>query len=245
MVNSILPFPYLLASGEQLCFIHIGKTGGTSMMRVLDSMFDEDLICRARHFEELDSISPDLRAHYRVFRGHFGFKIREYLSGYPVYMTMLRSPFDRARSTYEHIHRHPHGRHGIVKNMTFEEYVDSDTSISLEIDNWQTRVLTDCIDPKAIPSISLAKERLEKYFPFVGITEEFDKSVSLLSYTFGLPEVKSIDRLNVTKDSISETQFGSGLRAKVDSMNQLDSELYEYGKMLFAQRIKLMDIFAK
>lgn len=215
-----------------VCFLHIGKTGGTTMLGAFDRMLPHAEICPIRHMEEIEACSYEDLKRYRLFRGHFWYSVERYLPKNTRYFTVLRNPVDRAISTYDHIRKNPHGRHHIVKELSLEEYVDAPNEVSLEIDNWQTRVLTSCIEPDQVPSIDLALSRLES-FPVVGITEKLTITISLVSLVFGWAQVSDFQTLNVTSDKTDRSTISDGLFAKIRRKNELDMMLYENALQLF------------
>ncbi|WP_343224803.1 hypothetical protein [Pelagicoccus sp. SDUM812005] len=122
--------------------------------------------------------------------------------------------------------------------MSFEEYLRSDNDISLEVDNWQTRVLTSEIDPSQTPSLSLAKKRLRE-MAMVGLTEELDVTLKLVSRVFGWPEVSGLGRLNSTIQPSEYSDLTDSAREFAARKNSLDVELYNYGKELFGELVRV------
>jgi len=88
-----------------LYFLHIPKTAGTTLIKILDGYFDKNSICFHRTWTHLLQDMPDDFSRFRLIRGHFAYGISNILPKKPIYMTMLRNPITRTISWYEHILR--------------------------------------------------------------------------------------------------------------------------------------------
>lgn len=97
----------------KLVFLHIPKTGGTSMFKLLSQQFPPEAICPARH-NDLGNYTSEELGRFTVFAGHYGFDTLELIPGAKVVVTMLREPTARLLSwyyfcrshTWEHIRKH-------------------------------------------------------------------------------------------------------------------------------------------
>jgi hypothetical protein len=104
---------------ERFFFVHVMKTGGTSLVLQMHSHFAADEIYpnerldrRHRMDPEPYASLPDLlaltherRAAIRVYAGHFPFMVRELLGADVVTLTLLRDPVDRTISVLKHFKR--------------------------------------------------------------------------------------------------------------------------------------------
>jgi ubiquinone/menaquinone biosynthesis C-methylase UbiE len=232
-----------LREDEALIFVHISKTGGLTLLPILDEMFPPDQIMKAHHegaiHEELITDSGQ----YRLIRGHIYKDIRDKLTQPYIFITMLRNPVERARSVYQHIINHPvHGLYPIISKLTFREYVFSeDLNIKIDILNSQTRVITNMLDILVQPDLELAKQRLRDEFAWVGLTERYDDSLKLLSYTFDWPPITDYKKHNVTKNPIKRDEIAPDIIQRIRELNQLDLQLYDYALELFDQRWAAME----
>lgn len=218
---------------EAILFLHIGKTGGRTLDKILERHFRPSEICPAYLGEELRSFSPEQLNNYRLFRGHFTYDFIQFLPGHPRVMTFLREPVSRAISNYQHILRDSnHSLH--------EEFVSKDVSpyqfatrpeYNRDIDNWMTLVIAGKHD------VELAKERLQQEISYFGLTERYRESVNLLTYTFGWDPVPEYGKENVTPNKLRREQLSAETIRAIEDANQLDIELYKFASELFNERI--------
>jgi hypothetical protein len=233
-----------LQPDDQLCFIHIPKTAGTTLTSLLNSKFDVAEICPAEVWSELVKIPIADLAKYRLFRGHFFYEIGDLLPRKPVYITMLRNPIARVVSGYEFMRRITPTRaeamtnHLKAQRMTLKEYVTDPENPSMS--NSQTRHLSSSKykdDPQGW--LELAKERLAQEIAFVGLVEKFEDSMALLSYTFGWNPVAEYQNLMVAPKR-PKKELEPEVQDAIATRNALDLELYAYAQDLFESRYAQM-----
>ena len=101
--------PALFPSGEKrLFFLHIPRTGGTSLMQYLDRKFDEDEICPAHEMFEFERLERQSRLlGYSFYRGHFGINLPRSIEPSGCVITFLRRPIPRLLSTWRHLRSQP------------------------------------------------------------------------------------------------------------------------------------------
>ena len=177
---------------EALIFLHIPKTAGTTLNRILEwqynpvSIFTVDphriraTVARFKKFPE------QRRRRFRVVRGHLLYGIHEFLPQGATYITMLRDPVARVLSTYAFILRRPlHPLHRKLKagRLGVEDLV----RMTPHRQNLQCRFISgigvgpDC-DERVL---EVAKENLTRAFRIVGLCERFQESLCLMIAAFG------------------------------------------------------------
>jgi len=229
-----------LTSDEQLCFIHIPKTAGTTLTSLLNSKFHQSKICPAEVWSELVDIPREKLSQYQLFRGHFFYDIGDLLPGKPVYITMLRHPIERVISGYEFMRRNIPTRaealtnHYKAKTMTLMEYVSDLDNPSMA--NSQTRHLS-LSQYKDAPEawLAVAQQHLAEFACF-GLVERFQGSMALLSYTFGWNPLAEYSNLMVAPRRLKQEQLEPEVLEMIATRNSLDLALYEYAQELFAAR---------
>lgn len=246
-----------LRDGEQLYFLHIPKTAGTTLRTFLESRFLVDEICPHLKLNAMLPHSAAELSRYRLFCGHHGLYIRNLLRTEPVMMTVLRDPLQRTISHFRHLQGNKADwLHEKVKSMTFSEFVMSDDGVA-ELLNFQTRYLVfedirdDYFGHSALRQSSMrelrgkytahslageAKALLDR-MAFVGIQEQFGDLLWLLSYTFGWPAAKHFPSFNASKVAFDAEQLTDEVTARVRELTEIDQDVYEHAAELFRSRL--------
>ena len=244
---------------DQLCFLHIVKTAGSSFSHHLKNQFSAKDICPAAFWPDLLAMPENDRNRYKLITGHFSYDIEKYLGKRPVYVTMLRDPIERTVSVYEYMKwfiqtarsDHDYGRMSayvkkfhLLMNDGMESFIKSeDKDVRLAVSNTQTLILA-AGDPNSLPDmvgedlLERAKANL-KEFVFFGLTERMQESLELLSCTFGWRPFKNV-QVNITPNKSRISGLSSEVVNLITDMNRLDMELYKYANELFTERYALM-----
>src|SRR5438876_9418941 len=156
---------------EALIFLHIPKTAGTTLNRIIEwqyspfAIFTMDPYRIRATAERLKRLPEGRRRRLRVVRGHLFFGIHEFLPQGATYITMLREPVARFLSSYYFILRRPlHPLHRKLKKeqLGVEDYL----RLVPHRHNLQCRLIAG-IENKEIndePLLEMAKEHLAKSF---------------------------------------------------------------------------------
>ena len=266
MSEGIFPrvLPYDLTPDDQLYFLHIAKTGGRSFEDLLKSNFPKEHTVRIDVPNGYPENIPSNVFHdYRLYLGHLGYY---FLSLFPedkkpFWITMLRDPVERVISYYYFFRNvkpvdknHTSYQHQVLANtLSLLEFVKSDATASL-VNNYQFNNLVDSEmiyynttgvkhkrSRSPVELVTLVKDRLQNECMFFGITEQYDKSIALLCYTFNwdLP-TQPLTKLNVTPDKPSNSELMPEVIEAIRSKVDLDIEIYDFARELFKKRIDAM-----
>jgi Galactose-3-O-sulfotransferase len=226
---------------EALIFLHIPKTAGTTLNRIIEwqynplSIFTIDphrIRATATRFK---TFSEERRRRFRVVRGHLHYGIHEFLPQGATYITMLREPGARLLSTYHFILRRPlHPLHRKLKTgrLSVEDLI----RLTPHRQNLQCRFIsgigTGGICDERV--LDVAKENLTRSFRVVGLCERFQESLSLMMAAFGW-KVPFYKNHKVAK---THPLIEPNVIKAIREHNRLDVELYEFGKKLFEESLR-------
>ena len=225
---------------EALIFLHIPKTAGTTLNRIIEwqynpvSIFTLDARAHATA-ERFKTLSEERRRRTRVVRGHAVYGIHEFLPQGATYITMLREPVARVLSSYYFILRRPlHPLHRKLKKerLGVEEYLRLVSHRS----NLQCRFVAgvengaNCDDRM----LEIAKENLTKSFSVIGLCERFEESLVLMIKTFGW-EIPYFENWKVAKVRPAADPHVIDM---IQEYNRLDMKLYEFAKERFEEGLR-------
>jgi hypothetical protein len=171
-----------------------------------------------------------------ITQGHLAFGLHTHFPQRVSYITFLRNPIDRVISQYYYLRRRPNNPfYYLVKGKDLKEYIKNE-EISDQVSNVQVRFLCgeDGIPKQGKLSeedLKLAKERLKKYFAFVGITEKFDESLICLKRIFGWGNVFYY-KSNISKDRPSLEEIPKDTIQIIQKKNELDTQLYKFAEQI-------------
>jgi hypothetical protein len=233
------------APGEAVVFVHLPKSGGTTLRRVIARQYPARSIhVLARPVREsvqaFRGLPEPRRRALRLVAGHAPFGLHRFLPQGARYVSMVREPVSRVASLYEHILASPaHKLHDAVARggMSLLEYVES--GVSQAADNGQTRLLSDTPYVRAgtcsQAMLDAARRNIEEHFAVLGVTERFDESLILMSLALGWTRSLRYHRANVTRGL--RRPIPEGVREAVARRNALDVELHRFAAERLAARV--------
>lgn len=245
----------------QLLFIHIPKTGGTS----LNEMLAEAVLGTKQfvHYNSTAYLVKDLkRRDCPLVMGHVHYDSHKILSKNCKIFTFLRDPVDRVISSFEFMKSHPETWLGKLAQGSLQEFL-GDSYVAKSFADLQTRLLGvdinflkfyadlkngriteeqyyNAINQSAQKSVDdedleRAKERLAGML-FFGFTDTFSGDVVKLFAKLGYP-CPEIRQSNRTPDKFRKRDKYSEEDIKlIKALNQYDVQLYEFAKKLRAER---------
>src|SRR5437870_2284555 len=176
---------------EALIFLHIPKTAGTTLNRIIEWQYSPLAIFTMDPYriratpERLKRLPERRRRRLRVVRGHLFYGIHEFLPQGATYITMLREPVARLLSSYFFILRRP--LHPLHRKLKKEKLgVKGLIALTPNSQNLQCRFIagigkTGVCDRSVLEN---AKEHLSRSFRVVGISERFEESLLLIATKF-------------------------------------------------------------
>ncbi|MBX9744107.1 MAG: sulfotransferase family protein [Chlamydiales bacterium] len=205
-------------------FIHIPKTGGTSLHAILENQVDLENLYPPRRFQK-----ANIPVAHEYVSGHFPFWFchrldKEFAQSFKV--TILRNPIDRYLSLLRYRKKNIVQLRSLSLDL-IHEYTQNNPLFSAESkSNTMCRFLASDPTLEGIALLESAKENLQK-FDFVLCLESFKEDVQELCRLIHIHlSEDAVPCLNVTRFE----EVSPELMAIVIRYNDLDIELYEYAK---------------
>ncbi len=216
---------------------------------------------RIRGIEKFKLLPEERRRKIQVLKGHIEYGLHEYLPQPSTYMTMLREPIAQVISSYYYgLSSRAHPLYQILnaRKMTIEEYVD----LAQWANNLQTKLLGgipmsrvqpfealataqrgEIVSPERFlgehataETLASAKRHLEHEFSVIGVTNQFEESVALMTIEYGW-NVPFYQTFRETKKRPPE-KIEPAILAKIRGLNSFDVELFAFGKNLFGRALE-------
>ncbi len=230
---------------ETLIFLHIPKTGGSTLNKILRSQYSrsETVTLHAPKVEEFRALSAARRGRYRLIQGHLYFGLHRFIPRASTYITFLRQPVERVLSFYYYARSTPdHYLYPLLAAERLDLKTLLARELTVELCNDQTRAIAgdEWADQQRVvtrTALERAQANLRSHFRIVGLQEQFDASLLLLRRAFGW-SLPFYLKENVTKEKPTDKSLDAETRRLVEDANSLDLELYEYARGLFEEQCR-------
>ena len=257
--------PYLSWSRSTVAFIHLLKTGGSTLHSLLERHFPRDRICPVR-YNHLHRYSSGELSQYDLFSGHFDWFSTDLIARDHIRrVALFRDPEARLISFYRFIKSHP-------PSWEYENYIFVRLAHSLSVEAFfehpAVRSTPEICNhyllafgfaysqvklewPPALQDVSpnildRAIQRV-RALDGIGITERFSESVHQIFLSLNLPIPGSINNLQVTDAlPVSDTRYSRveavtmtpRLREALKDLTIYDNLIYHEALSEFERRRK-------
>jgi hypothetical protein len=224
---------------RSLLFLHVPKTGGSTLTGVLSNRFAPD-DCLSLYFGP----EPDLKDldRFRYITGHVGLSFLEQFERPPFVFTFIRDPIDRALSSYSYTRAFPpeyqpdvallgpelyerwQKFRRLARECSIGELIDRDPEIARAyFGNRQARALGSMAEgDERLDDALDALERVD----FVGVSERLEESADWLARRLGWRELSPVPRSNVSAARLSREQLPAETMDALLELTSVDRELY-------------------
>jgi len=255
--------PSLTMARETLVFIHLEKTGGTSLRAMLEQHFPADRRCPVRE-NKLHLLSVAELGQYDFFAGHFDRGSLRFIPRNDIKtVALFREPRARLISFYRFLKSHPVGDefagHSLIplaKESTIEEFFEHPETRSLPVVynhylivlgasfSWFDRHRDSLTKEDLSHALEEAKRQILA-LTALGITECFDQSVGLICKALNLRPPSSIETIHVTDNlpaldarfhRVEQVNMTPRLAAALANLTAYDDEIYRFALDEFERR---------
>lgn len=216
------------------CFMHIGKVGGSAVIRELANRFAGRRIVHASPWS-MDAMSEEDLAAADLIMGHWSARHLSKLPARRFVFTMVREPVDRVLSAYAFLRQwrgaidETNDRAVLLaRELSFEDFIEHDEAQVLRVvRDHQTRFLGgDWRDhaPVDDATFSRALKNVET-FDVVGVHESYRQSMAILCNRMGWPPWPAEVRVNETAGRVPVDRLSAEVAARVCELNPCDMEI--------------------
>ncbi len=233
-----------------IVYIHIPKTGGSSVDAFLAQHLSDLKFCPAKFYPDLRKYSQSELSQFDVFSGHFGVGDSDNIKN-PRFITVIRHPVERVVSLYTYWKAQADTYQGTKKNDPFhagvarairseniEDFLNSlDPSVRATFSNTQCRfIATSPSRHVTIGDVAYAYfynraiRNLQRDFFWYGTTEKLDEELPVLLKRLGSKRGArlKVPRLNQTPSDHRNIDLSRKVYDRIVSVNEADMALYEY-----------------
>jgi hypothetical protein len=218
-------------------FLHIRKTGGTSIVRQAIGHYGYENVCN--HGDYMGKSPGDFK-HLPFVSGHFGFDYARELMAGRFSFTFLRNPIERILSLYSFCRvqdpeEFPIYRAAATHDLDgFLQAADSDALVRSYIRDSQVWCLAsgpgygECASD-ALPPEKMFEQALTntEQLSFIGFTETFDDDARRIMRALNMNLIDTIRKDNVTRDKIAVADLPDRTIRLLEELTQWDQKLYE------------------
>jgi hypothetical protein len=242
---------------KKIVFLHIPKTGGTSVHNFLVQQFPKNKVCPDR-FNTLKNHTKTELDKYLYFSGHYDMEGVEHISGDKDVFTFFREPKDTIMSLYYFWKSHKSSAiknnnlvgPRLAKSMGLLDFIRSNKGpIPGNINNYTTRVLIGKMHcgPNgefSYPKDELfdrAKERIDSLKTF-GVMNHYDESYKLVLGQLGFtpPDIiphsrNSKKNIDPNIEPVTKEEITSEILEGLTDLTEFDQRIYEYAQQRYQQ----------
>lgn len=231
---------------RNLLFLHIPKTGGTSLSAILENYFSVQDVSRHLVGSEARLVTSRSQVPGRLVMGHFAHNLWELFDhdNAWAFVTVLRHPIERYISQTKHwirAQRHLPNGYRISDAVAEVSQPRRDRYLAVQQENCQTQ---NCYLKAATIHVDWDTVELDRWefsksdlsrFQVVGLADDFRRFLHLLCDLFGWPAAFHQIRLNQTSDNLDDSELHALVQDNARFFQE-DLNTYAKAKELFQDR---------
>ena len=234
--------PRAAAAEEAVIFLHVPKTAGTTLNRLIEweyplfEIYSIDPVFFRWSASHLWRLPGRRLKKTRMFKGHMLFGLHEILPQPATYITVLRDPIDRVMSAFYFMRSYM--LHPLYWKFRREQWTIEDFVRRLPRENVQCKILAgaEYEKPCTAEICEKAKENLVRYFSVVGLSERFEESLALMKLRFGW-KLQRYSSFNVTRTRPRKADIPQSTLDLIEDKNAFDISLYNCAANIFQTAI--------
>ena len=219
------------AAVERLLFLHIPKTAGTTIRKLIAEFLGEERVTPSLPTMFLDEALMRY-ADYAAVCGHFRSRQGQVLPTDRISITVLRDPLERFLSDYS-FRKFDNDRRLVderVRMLDINDFVARLTDADMEELNLQTFLLfplgTDSRTVLSWQERTEAARRALERFSLIGVQEELDDFACMLRARFGRSDHEDLAFVNTSSRRIGAADLSRSSRRKLEKMLAPDNSVY-------------------
>ena len=241
----------------RVALMHLPKTGGTSIHRLLVKEFETDQICPER-FNGFQQYSDEELKQYKLFSAHMDFQNLTRVAQPAFTVTLLRDPKQRILSLYyfwksqrwPHIEKHNLAGPRFAKENSLRDFLkDLPVYLAKDVDNAYARNLIGRLVSGPIGQFPMPDDEVVRVcvrnllqFDKVGFLDSIDDTVKDVFESTSLPVPpvvpKARARENFGKDDpntepVEQEEVTDEIDALLSKYTSLDNKIYEIARALY------------
>lgn len=237
------PSPSRGADKETVIFLHLPKTAGTTLNRLIEweyplrEMYSVDPVLYEWSSARLRKLSERRLRKTRMFKGHMFFGLHEVLPQPATYITVLRDPVERVLSAFYFMRSYK--LHPLYWKLRKEKWTVEEFVQRYPRDNVQCKIIAHAHyhTPCTQEVLDRAIQHLNNHFSVVGLSERFEESLALMKLRFGW-QLKSYSSFNVTRARPKKSDIAQATLDLIAEKNQFDVDLYQHATRLFESAVR-------
>ena len=250
-------YPEHMSENDVLFFLHIPKTGGTSLTTALAEHWGDELTLTPSQLNTAKAQPKETLANAKFVYGHFSRAVcRRRLPTAPNFtITFLRDPVAHFVSIFYHLRRDTNFAYStritlgdkerslqiseLARELPLEEFLKRPEADLF--DNFQIKYLVRGMrfdpDVQDIEGLRVLSKKCLKELGAFGITERYQESLKLIGNALGLGAALKHLTSNAAPNKPEESEITSDIIKAIEARTALDLELYEYANLIFDQRL--------